>query len=55
MGILAAFSDLDAAGNVGFKKALLCLASTSCSLCQVCLMSNVEGAAVQGMPTSFGM
>jgi hypothetical protein len=35
-GILPAFADLDAAGNVGFKKALLsCLASTSCVICQV--------------------
>jgi hypothetical protein len=34
-GILPAFADLDAAGNVGFKKALLsCLASTSCVICQ---------------------
>ena len=34
-GMLAAFADLDAARTVGFKKALQCLASTSCSLCQV--------------------
>ena len=42
-GILPAFADLDAAGNVGFKKALLsCLASTSCVICQAYQMSTLR-------------
>jgi len=56
-GILPAFADLNAAGNVGFKKALLsCLASTSCVICQAYQMStlrdlpsipNVDSTALQ--------
>jgi hypothetical protein len=48
-GILPAFADLDAAGNVGFKKVLLsCLASTSCVVCQASVPNvGLDSAAMQ--------